>query len=44
MSLSKRAAAEFIGTFWLVFGAVPCSLPSFQVLALAFWAWHWHSG
>jgi hypothetical protein len=37
VSLSKRAIAEFIGTFWLVFGDVAAqfSPPQFPMLALA---------
>jgi glycerol uptake facilitator-like aquaporin len=40
MPLAKRAIAEFIGTFWLVFGAAVAlfSPPPFQMSASGTWA------
>ena len=45
MSLGKRSAAEFFGTFWLVFGGCGSAVlaAAFQGSGLASRAWRWRS-
>ncbi len=41
MSLTQRTAAEFIGTFWLVFGGCGAAVMSaaFPGFGIDLWAW-----
>jgi aquaporin Z len=50
-SLSKRLCAEFLGTFWLVFGGCGSAVLTAKFvkdgtntgLGIGFWVWRWPS-
>ena len=45
MNLTRRAGAEFFGTFWLTFGSYGSAVlaVAFPALGIGFPVWYWRS-
>lgn len=46
VNMARKLAAEFFGTFWLVFGGCGSAIfaAAYPELGIGFVGWHWHLG